>query len=393
MPTRPPRLRPLLLAVGLLPLAVAGVELGVRAADSYSGGALSRPPCPTSYTVPSPLARHALSAFGHVIDRDPDTGATHEVSLNSLGLRGGEAAMPKPIGVRRVLLLGDEATFAAGLPEEETFAGRLVPALSAAAARATPGASAEVINAAIPGDCPLLSVLRLRRLGALQPDLILLCVRPSDLAEDARYRRDLLTDEDGRPVACPHPAVAGGELTTKAPTPAWWRDSLAVRLAGRALAGPDRCPLTGEPLAPAVDPLSGGPQAALAAEQALTPLTDLTRMADGLGVRAALVLLPDGPGGGSAGNSAAVRLILDAAAAAELRAYNAALVLAGTAHGDGGNAGPATGPFLTKRGALTRAGHARLAEALAEFLLSAPPADPVGGAPDGGAAVGGAPTG
>ncbi|MFH5802708.1 hypothetical protein [Alienimonas sp. DA493] len=373
MPTRPPRLRPLLLAVGLLPLAAAGVELGVRAADSYSGGALSRPPCPTAYTVPSALARHALPAFGQVLARDPDTGGPHEVTLNSLGLRGGEAAVPKPVGLRRVLLLGDEAVFAAGLPDAETFAGLLGPALSAAAARAEPGTSAEIVNAAIPGDCPLLSVLRLRRLGALQPDLILLCVRPSDLGEDARYRRDLLTDGDGRPVACPHPAVTGGESTAAAPEPAWWRDLLAVRLAGRALVGPDRCPLTGELVAPAFDPVGGGPQAALAAEQALAPLAELTRIADGLGVRAAVVVLPDRSGPAATGAAAAVQLILDACESADLRVFDATPVLAGAEPADGALAGTEAGPLLNRRGDLTRAGHARLAETLAAFLLSAPP--------------------
>lgn len=87
MPSRPPRLRPLLLAIGLLPAGAAAVELGVRAADSYCGGALSRPACPTAAAVPCPLARHALPAFGTVAAGDPDTGEVHVVVLNSLGLR------------------------------------------------------------------------------------------------------------------------------------------------------------------------------------------------------------------------------------------------------------------------------------------------------------------
>ncbi|MEM9703928.1 MAG: hypothetical protein AAF907_15930, partial [Planctomycetota bacterium] len=245
MPHRPPRLRPLLLAAGLRPASLVAVELGFRTADSYRGGALSRPPCPVNEAVPCPVARHALSPFGTVVGLDPDHGTEHRVSLNSLGLRGGELLTPKPDGLRRVLLLGDEAALAVGLDEAETFAGRLVSSLSAAASRATPGTSAEVVNAAVPGDCPLLSVLRLRRLVAVQPDLVLLCVRPSDLAEDALYRRDLLTDETGRPIACPHPAVSG-ELPIARDDPPWWGDLLSVRLIARMWADGERCPISGQ---------------------------------------------------------------------------------------------------------------------------------------------------
>ncbi|NNJ25027.1 hypothetical protein [Alienimonas chondri] len=370
MPIRPPRLRPLLLAVGLLPIGFAAVELAVRAADSYSDGALSRPPCPTTDAVPCPLARHALPSFGQVAGIDPDTGAPHVLLLNSLGLRGGEAAVPKPEGLRRVLLLGDEAVLAAGLPDEDTFAGRLAPTLSAAAGRVEPGTWAEVVNAAIPGDCPLLSVLRLRRLSALQPDLILLCVRPSDLVEDALYRRDLLTDADGRPVACPHPAVVRGETVEAGPRPEWWQESLAVRLAGRALAGPERCPLSGERLSPAADVTVGDPRAALAAEQALAPLAELVRIAEGLHVRAAVIVLPDRAAGTHADQSSAVSLVLAAAADAGLRTCNAAAAL--HAHEEGAGDSSEAGPSLTPTGELTRAGHVRLAETLGRFLLSAP---------------------
>ena len=355
MPTRPPRLRPFALAAVLLPAGLAAVELGVRAADSYWGGALSRPPCPAAATVPDPLARHALPAFGAVPAADPDSGERRTLRVNSAGLRGADPPIPKPPGVRRVLTLGDEAAFAAGVPGERTFCGLLTPVLSDAAARAEPGSTARVVNAAAPGDCPLLSVLRLRRLGALQPDLILLCVRPSDLAQDARYRRDLLTDDAGRPLACPHPSFSKGE--PRSAGGAWWRRSLAVRVAGRSLAGPGGCPPGG---AAAAGP-AAAPRDALAAEQALAPLADLRRIADGWGVRAAVVLLPDGP---AAPDPAAVALIRDAAAAAGLRVCDATALLTGEA------ADP--GPRITPRGALTRAGHAALAAELSRFLLAAP---------------------
>ena len=370
MPTRPPRLRPLLLAAGLLPVGLGAVELGVRAADSYAGGRYSRPPCPAATTAPCPLARHAMPAFGVIEAADPETGEPRSLRLNSLGLRGGELAVPKPAGLRRVLALGDEAVLAAGTPTDETFVGRLAPRLSAAAARVEPGAVAQIVNAGVPGDCPLLSVLRLRRLGALQPDLILLFVRPSDLWEDARYRRDLVTDDDGRAVACPHPACSGRDAGVARRDEPWWRDSLALTLAGRALAEPTNCPRA----AARFDPLGGDPRAALAAEQALAPLAELARIAEGLGVKAAVIVLPDGPVGADVptgrAERPAVALILKAARGAGMRTFDATAALAEPPAGSERTASP----FLTPCGHLTRAGHARLAEALAEFLLSTPPA-------------------
>ena len=369
MSTRPPRLRPLLLAAGLLPVGLGAVELGVRAADSYAGGRYSRPPCPAATTAPCPLARHAMPAFGLIGAADPETGEPRSLRLNSLGLRGEEPAVPKPDGLRRVLALGDETVLAAGTPADETFVGRLAPRLGAAAARVEPGAVAEVVNAGVPGDCPLLSVLRLRRLGALQPDLILLFVRPSDLWEDARYRRDLVTDDAGRPVACPHPACSARDAGVARRDEPWWRDSLALTLVGRALAEPTTCPRAA---AARFDPLAGGPRAALAAEQALAPLTELARIAEGLGVKAAVIALPDGPveadGPGNRTQRPAVALILDAARDAGMRTFDATAALAEPP----AEPGTTASPFLTPCGRLTRAGHARLAEALAEFLLSAP---------------------
>ena len=74
--------------------------------------------------------------------------------LNSLGLRGGDVPIPKPRHEKRVLVLGDEAVLAAGLPAAETFCGRLVDPLTAAAVRAAPDAPetrAAVVNAGVPG--------------------------------------------------------------------------------------------------------------------------------------------------------------------------------------------------------------------------------------------------
>ena len=371
MPDRPPRLRPALLAAGLLPAAALAAELGVRAADSYTGGAWSRPPCPAAALVPCGVARHALPAYGTVAGLDPDSGEPRVVPLNSLGLRGGEVPIPKPRHEKRVLVLGDGAVFAAGVPAAETFCGRLVAPLTTAAVRAAPDAPetrAAVVNAGVPGDCPLLSVLRLRTLAAVQPDLIVLCVRPSDLAEDARYRRDLRTDAAGRPLACPHPALVGAPGVTVEVDPPWWKKSLAVRVAGQALTDRGAC------LAP---PPAGDVRGALAAEQALAPLSDLARLADGLGVNAAVILLPERgrPADGFAADRPAAGSILAAAGAAKLRSCDAVAAFAA--------AGEGAGPLLTANGQFTRAGHAVLADTLLAFLIARPPVSSTTAGPGG----------
>ena len=355
MPSRPPRLRPLLLALAALPAAACGVELGVRAYDSRVGGALSRPPCPDARTAPCPLARHALRPHSSFVLNGPD-GGTSAVTINSLGFRGPEPAVPKPAGTVRVLILGDEAALAAGLPADGTFAGLLEPTVAGLAAAR--GGRGEVLNAAVPGDCPLLSVLRLRALAGLDPDLILLCVRPSDLAEDARYRRDLLTDDAGRPVACPHPAFTkpgGCELNLP-----WWRQSLTVRLLTRRAA----C------LAPAAAAADGPDD--LAAELALSPLEELARVAAARGCPAVAVILPESPEGRFADDAPAAARIIAAAEAAGLTVYDgvAAFAAAGTEPAD----------LMTPAGRLTPAGHAELARGLAA-LLTGGPAAPTGPPP------------
>jgi lysophospholipase L1-like esterase len=109
-------------------------------------------------------------------------GAT--VSINSLGLRGPEPAMPKPAGVRRFLTTGDSSVFGFGVSDAEVFSEVTAGML---------GEGVESINAATPGYSSYQSInlLRLRAMRT-EPDLIVIGNIWSDNNFDAFVDKELL---------------------------------------------------------------------------------------------------------------------------------------------------------------------------------------------------------
>ena len=70
----------------------------------------------------------------------------------------------------------------------------------------------EVINAGLPGFCPLLSYAWARqRLASLQPDLVVLCCDGSDVADDRAVRPLACYAEDGVLQSVCHPAIGTSE--------------------------------------------------------------------------------------------------------------------------------------------------------------------------------------
>ena len=67
-------------------------------------------------------------------------------AVNSQGFRGPSRSFEKPIGTRRILLMGDSYTFGVGMPEEETIAAQLQGILGASSSRRV-----EVLNFGVPG--------------------------------------------------------------------------------------------------------------------------------------------------------------------------------------------------------------------------------------------------
>lgn len=143
---------------------------------------------------------------GAVVEHPLATGETNRIALNSFGLRGPEPLVPKPTDVYRILMLGDGTVFAPDLPESQSVTFQLEHLL-----QQTTSHRVELINAAVPGYCPLLSLLQFRHhLAGLNPDLIVLHYDMSDVADDRRYRSTLRSDRNGLCLSCSHPALLGG---------------------------------------------------------------------------------------------------------------------------------------------------------------------------------------
>ena len=202
-------LRRFAFASSLLILMICGAEVGVRLYEAAGGTKIrkstdSSNPDPSGLAVPSYSYHQELKplATAHVACRDSKSDV--EIHTNSLGLRGHEPAIPKPPHVCRIIVLGDETIFAPETADADHFCTLVQTQLQ----QHSP-ATIEVINAGIPGHCPLTEfVLLKQRLLSLQPDLVLLHFDWSDVADDQQIRRQARCDESRVVQACPHPKLS-----------------------------------------------------------------------------------------------------------------------------------------------------------------------------------------
>lgn len=196
-------LRHLFYAVLFLALLACVMEIGLRVYDSATGQLTRSELYDRGMTCKSWTTHHALKPSRAYLVRHSDSEQKIRVTINSLGLRGREPAIPKPPGTLRIVCLGDEAAFASHIPEAETFCQLLQSRLSTER-----DATIEVINAGVPNYCPLLSYLQLRHsLLALAPDLVILNFDMGDVADDHQIRCFAVSDAAGRPTSCSHPAL------------------------------------------------------------------------------------------------------------------------------------------------------------------------------------------
>ncbi len=196
-------IKPLLFAVLLLALLPCVAEFWLRWQEFQAGRPLLSADPYDELLAPSWLTHRQLKPLRTIIGSNPDTREAFETQTNSFGLRGPEPAIPKPDGVLRVLVLGDETILGLDVADADTFAARLEKFLQAAWHQPV-----EVINAAVPGDCPLLEALRLKHeLLGLRPDIVICHFDMSDVADDYMYRRFITLGRGDEPLACPNPLL------------------------------------------------------------------------------------------------------------------------------------------------------------------------------------------
>lgn len=142
-----------------------------------------------SILVPSSTTHHEMQRLA-----EAEIFPGIKFSTNSLGLRGPQPAIAKSPETTRVLILGDETVLGAHLNEDQTLTGRLSQFV------AHSGRKIEVINAGVPGFCPLLSWIQFEHeLQKLRPDLVILHFDMTDVADDAGYR-SLVKSEDSQQI-------------------------------------------------------------------------------------------------------------------------------------------------------------------------------------------------
>ena len=113
---------------------------------------------------------------------------------NRLGFRDVERTIEKPLGVYRILALGDSFTYGIGVDFEDTFVHRLETSLNQ---RRGSHPRVEVINAGIPRSYPETQRLLLEHYGLdFAPDLVLVHFLPNDVI-DTYYGLDAVDVTEG----------------------------------------------------------------------------------------------------------------------------------------------------------------------------------------------------
>ncbi|QDT19494.1 SGNH/GDSL hydrolase family protein [Gimesia chilikensis] len=193
-------LKHLTLALLTLVLLAVGSEVALRIEEYRQQESVSSYDA-DGFLIPSDVSYHRIRPLQQVTRKHPDTEEVVQFSINSMGLRGKEYAIPKPTGVYRILCLGGETVLAPEMADEDTFCVRLEQLL-----QKQTQLKVEVINAGVPDACPLMSYLHLRHsLSGLQPDLILFNFDMSDVANDHALRRFTQIGDTGVPLCAMHP--------------------------------------------------------------------------------------------------------------------------------------------------------------------------------------------
>lgn len=185
--------------VGNVMLACASAVVCYFVLDLAAGliliGRLSPP------LVPDPYRHHVMVPNSQAEIRQPDFAYIQHV--NHLGLRGRETTTEKPVGTRRILMLGDSFTMGKGVEDDQTFSVLVERSLQTSLTECGGGAL-EVLNGGTDSYAPILSYLQLDRdLSRLSPDVVVLNFDNSDLIQEAAYRQQAVRSANGAIVAVP----------------------------------------------------------------------------------------------------------------------------------------------------------------------------------------------
>jgi hypothetical protein len=172
----------------LVVLALAGAEAGLRFLASRGRTEMT--------------ATHMSDSVLHHRIRPDVTAQVRGVEFrtSSLGLHDREYPAGKPLGVFRILLLGDSMTEGGGLALPATMAKQAEAILNAGGCRSP----IEVVNAGVASYSPILEYVYLKKLAPIfEPDLVVLNFDMTDVHDDLVRTAIAVLGPDGLPVAVP----------------------------------------------------------------------------------------------------------------------------------------------------------------------------------------------
>ncbi len=190
-------------AIMLLVVSLVGLELWLQGKSMPAMQSVTHqaPATDQSLLVPSAVCHHELQRMLKTKHQASRASGNHVFRVNSFGCRGNEPEIPASTGSYRILVLGDDNIGGTAVDENDTVSAHLQRFL----AKQTM-VRLEVINCGIPGYCPLLSWLKFEHdLAKLKPDLVVLHVDMTDIADDLCYRSLLLSAPNH--AVCSHPSL------------------------------------------------------------------------------------------------------------------------------------------------------------------------------------------
>lgn len=135
---------------------------------------------------------------------------TYTATINSHGYRGPEFSVPKPEGVKRIMVVGDSFTFGVGSNDDET-----IPALVQQQLRAN-DPDVEVINAGAGHASPIYHYVNMQNFHLKNdPDLVILMLDLTDIQDDWRHEGQAVFDKNGN--------IKHFDVTYENGKRSWWR--------------------------------------------------------------------------------------------------------------------------------------------------------------------------